>query len=183
MNREQLAHVLRAAARIAEDEDIVVIGSQAILGSYSEDALPPEVTLSMEADIAFRNDPDEEKADRVDGAIGEGSSFDIEFNYYGQGVSVSTAVLPAGWEKRVVPYDREDAHPSRAVCVEVHDLVVSKLVAGREKDIEFAISLIRAGLVDSDTLFERAGKLDEPGAVIKRVRSSITRCTRRARSS
>ena len=38
-------------------------------------------------------------------------------------MSVSTAVLPAGWEERVVPYERADALPSRAVCLEAHDLV------------------------------------------------------------
>lgn len=37
MNREQLAHVLRAAARIVNDPDILVIGSQAILGSFEDD--------------------------------------------------------------------------------------------------------------------------------------------------
>jgi hypothetical protein len=49
MTREQLAHVLRAASRIAQDPDVLVIGSQSILGSYSEDELPPEATGSMEA--------------------------------------------------------------------------------------------------------------------------------------
>ncbi len=36
MNREQLAHVLRAAASIAGDGDIVVLGSQSILGAFSD---------------------------------------------------------------------------------------------------------------------------------------------------
>lgn len=40
MTREQLAHVLRAASRIAEDPDVLVIGSQSILGTYAEDELP-----------------------------------------------------------------------------------------------------------------------------------------------
>jgi hypothetical protein len=33
MNREQLAHVVRAAATITGDGDIVIIGSQSILGT------------------------------------------------------------------------------------------------------------------------------------------------------
>ena len=36
MNRAQLEHVIRAAATIAGDTEIVVIGSQAILGRYPE---------------------------------------------------------------------------------------------------------------------------------------------------
>ncbi len=39
MNREQLAQVLRAAARITDGAEIIVIGSQAILGSYDADHL------------------------------------------------------------------------------------------------------------------------------------------------
>ena len=34
------------------------MGSQAILGTYDEDDLPPEATASMEADLAFLDDPD-----------------------------------------------------------------------------------------------------------------------------
>ena len=181
LNREQLAHVLRAATRITDDAEIVVIGSQAILGSYSEDALPSETMFSMEADIAFRNDPDELKADQVDGAIGEGSDFHTTFSYYGQGVSISTAVLPAGWDDRVVAYERADALPSHAVCLEANDLVISKLVAGREKDLEFATVLIRADLVDPEILLERAELLPVPGAVIRRVRESIGRRVKEAK--
>ncbi len=91
MNREQLAHVLRAAATVADDGEILVIGSQSVLGMWDVDDLPEEATLSVEADIAFRNDPGETKADRVDGAIGMESSFHRTFGYYGQGVVITTA--------------------------------------------------------------------------------------------
>ena len=94
---------------------------------------------------------------------------------------MKTAVLPAGWQARVVPYDRADAQPGRAVCLEPHDLVISKLVVGREKDIEFATALIRAGLVDVETLVERAKALQTPGALTERVLGSIERCARNAR--
>jgi hypothetical protein len=53
MRREELAHLLRAAARIAADGDILVVGSQAILGSFAEDELPEVAWLSVEADLAF----------------------------------------------------------------------------------------------------------------------------------
>jgi hypothetical protein len=134
----------------------------------------------MEADIAFRVDPDDSKADLVDALIGEGSPFHTMNAYYAQGVSVSTATLPTGWESRTVAYSRLDAQPSRAVCLDAHDLVVSKLVAGREKDLEFAVALIRANLVDPEVLLERSALLPTPGAVIRRVRDTIQRLARRA---
>lgn len=71
MRREQLAHILRAAARITTDGDILVIGSQAILGSFDEDQLPVEAWRSVEADVPFFNDPSDIKSDQVDGASGK----------------------------------------------------------------------------------------------------------------
>jgi hypothetical protein len=71
MRREELAHLLRAAARIADDGDILVVGSQ-VIGSFAEDDLPEAAWLSVEADLAFFDGASgQEKADKVDGAIGE----------------------------------------------------------------------------------------------------------------
>lgn len=75
MRRDELAHILRAACNITSDRDVLVIGSQSILGSFDEDELPPAATASIEADIAFLDDPDRMKADEVEGAIGEMSTF------------------------------------------------------------------------------------------------------------
>ena len=91
MKRSQLAHILRSACRITGDPNILVIGSQSILGKFSHVALPDQAWLSVEADISFFDDPDDEKADLVDGAIGEASPFHDEFGVYGQGVTLETA--------------------------------------------------------------------------------------------
>lgn len=177
MNREQLAHVVRAAATVTGDGDIVIIGSQSILGTADVGRLPEEATMSMEADIAFRDDIDASKADAVDGAIGELSPFHETYGYYAQGVEISTAVLPTGWENRAETLDRQDSRPGYARCLEPHDLVVSKLVAGREKDITFAAALLEHGFVTAATLHERAELLNQPNAVIRRVRALVTRST------
>lgn len=105
------------------------------------------------------NDPDGTKALDVDGAIGELSLFHETSSYYAQGVEVSSAVLPEGWRDRVVPVTDASARPARAHCLEPHDLVVSKLVAHRQKDYAFAWALIQAGLVDVNTLLVRAETL------------------------
>jgi hypothetical protein len=67
VNRSQLEHVIRAAAAIAGDTDIVVIGSQAILGRYPE--APVELLVSADVDLYPRNHP--ERADLIEGSIGE----------------------------------------------------------------------------------------------------------------
>jgi hypothetical protein len=175
VRRSQLAHILRAASEVTSDPRILVIGSQAILASFSDEELPGEATRSIEADVAFFDDPNERKSDRVDGAIGELSRFHETFGIYGQGVSISTATLPAGWEGRLVAFEHPDAGGTRAVCLEAHDLVVSKLVAGREKDSEFARALLEAGLVDAGTLLARVRLLPGPPAVRTRVTRWIER--------
>ena len=49
MTRAELEHLIRAAADIADDEDIVVIGSQAILGQFPD--APESMRVSAEADL------------------------------------------------------------------------------------------------------------------------------------
>ena len=112
MKRSQLAHILRAACAVANDPHILVIGSQSILGSIGEDGLPSAATASIEADIAFFDDPTEAKSDKVDGAIGEDSMFHETYGVYGQGVGLSTAHLPSGWQDRLVRFDDPEAAPS-----------------------------------------------------------------------
>jgi hypothetical protein len=159
VTRDQLEHLLRASARIAEERDVIVFGSQAILGSFDDVELPDEAIGSIELDVCFRNDPDVEKADRVDGAIGELSAFHHSFGIYAQGISITTAILPPGWERRLVVYDTPGTEPGRGLCLESHDLAASKLAAGREKDFEFARALLREHLLDPTTLLERVGDL------------------------
>lgn len=155
MNRSQLAHVLRSASRIARDSDVLVVGSQAILGFRDEDDLPAAATASMEADIAFLDDVDRAKADEVEGGIGEFSLFHEEFGYYAEGIHIDTVALPAGWQERLIWPDLPDAEPAHAAFLEPHDLVASKLAAGRPKDLVFALALVHADLIDVDVLLDR----------------------------
>jgi hypothetical protein len=93
MNRAQLEHIIRAAATIAHDDEIVIVGSQSILGQFPE--APAELLVSMEADVYPRGHP--ERWDLIDGSIGEGSPFHTTYGYYAQGVGPETAILPSGW--------------------------------------------------------------------------------------
>jgi hypothetical protein len=55
VNRLQLEHILRAAAGNADARDIVIVGSQAILGAFPD--APAELLVSMEADVFPKADP------------------------------------------------------------------------------------------------------------------------------
>lgn len=157
MNREAFDHAIRAAGAILGENDLLVIGSQALHASVPAN-LPPEAARSVEADIAALDDPDQKKADLIDGAIGEASFFHETFGYYAQGVTQSTAVLPQGWQDRLVRYETPNTNGVVAWCLEVHDLWISKAVALRPKDIEFCTALANGGMVDARMLDRR---LDE----------------------
>lgn len=101
--------------------------------------------------------------------------FHRTFGYYGQGVSVSTATLPVGWEERVVAFVPVDSEPAASVCLDPVDVVIAKLVAGREKDLTFAAELLAGGQVDATELRECAGLLPVVGAIRRRVMSHIDR--------
>ena len=75
----------------------------------------------------------------------------------------------------MVAYSDADSAPSRATCLDPHDLVVSKLVAGRLKDVEFVKALLGARLISANLLVERAGMLEVPRAVMTRIESVISR--------
>ena len=137
MNREHLEHLIRAAAVISADDEIVVIGSQAILGQFPN--APRELLRSMEADVYPRNHP--ERADLIDGSIGEGSPFHGTFGYYAHGVGEETATLPAGWKDRLIRMRSPSTGAATGLCLDVHDLAVSKLIAGRPKDLNFLAAL------------------------------------------
>jgi hypothetical protein len=151
MTRQQLEHLIRAASTIADDDEIIVIGSQSILGSHP--AAPAELLVSNEADVYPKNHP--ERTDLIDGTIGELSPFHETYGYYAQGVGPSTAVLPSGWESRLVPIRNENTRWTTGLCLEPNDLVLSKYVAGRDKDLRFARVAADHALVQRDQLMKR----------------------------
>jgi hypothetical protein len=158
MRRDELEHLIRAAAAISGEREIVIVGAAAILGSAPD--APPELRRTLDADLYPRNRP--ELAEVIDGAIGELSPFHETFGFYAHGVGPETAVLPDGWEDRLVRIQNAATDQNVGWCLEPHDLAASKLVAGREKDREFVRSLLRHRLVQPGTVRDRVGALPLP---------------------
>jgi hypothetical protein len=160
MNRAALEHILRAAAAVANEHEIVVIGSQvaAVLGQFPN--APESLLVSIEADVFPRHAPG--KSDLIDGAIGELSMFHQTFGYYAHGVDDTTATLPAGWEARLVPIRNENTAGATGWCLEVHDLAISKLVAGRDKDMHFLRVLLREQMATAAGMRDRLRTLPMP---------------------
>jgi hypothetical protein len=165
VRRKDLEHLIRAAAAIADQAEIVVVGSQSILGAVPD--APAELLLSMEADLYPLHRP--ELAAAIEGAIGEGSPFQATFGYYAQGVGPETAVLPEGWRDRAVTIQGASTDQKIGYCPEPHDLAASKLAAGRDKDRSFVSALLRHRIVSPPTLGARIAALPIPPEQRERI--------------
>jgi hypothetical protein len=173
VNRAEFEHVIAAAAEVANEDEIVVVGSQAILGSVPD--APEPLLRSMEADVYPLNAPD--KAIVIDANLGDGSSFHREYGYYAHGVGPETAYAPKGWEDRLVPVEVPVRPASRrrpiAYCLEPHDLVLAKCAANRERDWDFARAALAAGIVDREELRRRAPSLPLEAERLRVVRATL----------
>lgn len=160
MTRDQLEHAIRAACDVAGDTEVWIFGSQAILGTFAD--APEPLRASVEVDVQPKNRP--EATDLVDGLLGEISQFHETFGFYVQGVSITAAKLPSGWQDRVVEVRTAATRGCAGLCLEVHDLAASKLAAYRDKDKGFVRVLLREALIDPGILGDRISCLpiDEP---------------------
>jgi hypothetical protein len=174
MTRDQLEHLIRAAAVIADDDTIVVIGSQAVLGQFPD--APEPMRVSVEADLFPLHHP--ERADLIEGSIGELSPFHQTFGYYAQGVSEETAVLPKGWRDRLIVVQNENTRGAKGLCLEIHDLLVAKLIAGREKDLTFLMVAARHRMADPEELLRRLGTVEVVPEIREKARAAIERTFR-----
>jgi hypothetical protein len=154
MRRSELEHAIRAACDVSGVTEITIIGSQAVLAQFPR--APDDVTYSREVDV-FTGDATRD--DLIDGVLGEMSLFNETHGFHVHGIEEKTATLPEGWRERLVPVRNENTRGCTGWCLEVHDLAASKLVAGREKDLDFVRALFRHAMIDPATVKERIAGL------------------------
>jgi hypothetical protein len=147
MKKSQLDHVLRAARDITGETNFIIIGSQSLHGKGIN---VDDLRMSAEADIYVA---DNEQKTELLNAIGEGSQFHETFGYYADPVDKRTAVLPKKWKSRLVNLPPGNTGGAQGLCLDPHDMAVSKYIAGRDKDLLEA--LVGKGLLSHETLLER----------------------------
>lgn len=173
---DQRGAIIRASGDITDQYEFVIVGSQSMLGSIPR---PEHVfTVSMEADIYPLQAP--ELADKIDGAIGEGSQFHKTYGYYAQGVGPETAVLPKDWTRRVHRVQNSNTNDRVGYCLDVLDLFLAKAIAGREKDREFCIGLIEHGYVAPASLLELVPTMPIDDRTQRTLRATIRRWAKAA---
>lgn len=170
MRRDQLEHAIRTECQIIGRPEVIIVGSQAILGTYPEEELPDLTTMSMEIDVLPIADTNEETArlaDDLEGVAGELSPFEEMHGFSIDGVDLDTAVLPNGWRDRLVKVQNANTAASSGQprftgwCLEKEDLCVAKLSAFREKDRDFVAALLDANLVESSVIRARLALVPE----------------------
>jgi hypothetical protein len=168
MRHDQLEHAIRTACQIIGHDAVVVVGSQAILGSFTENELPAEATMSTEIDILPLGQDGSETArlaDLIEGVAGEWSTFEEQHGFSIDGVDLETAVLPNGWRNRLIKVQNANTAAISGKpqytgwCLDKEDLCVAKLSALREKDRNFVAALLDARLVDADVITERLSEV------------------------
>jgi hypothetical protein len=179
VTRDQLEHIIRACGDVTDQYEFVIVGSQSMLGSVSS----PEAvfTVSMEVDIYPLRAP--ELADKIDGAIGEGSMFHRNFGYYAQGVGPDTATLPKGWMERVRRIQNGNTRNRVGYCLDVLDLFLAKAVAGREKDREFCTALLEHGYVTLAQVLDLVPTLPIDDKAQRTLRATIRRWAKALRDA
>lgn len=155
MRRAQLQHMIFEIGRRFGINEFHIVGSAAILAALPD---PPEgdLTATRDVDVVAPGD-DERLADRISFVLGEASDFDLEHGYYAQGVTSRTPEFaPTDWMSCAIPVHVGDY---TGWCMDPHALVLSKLGAGREKDLDFARSAAKLGLVHREQLLHRLEKV------------------------
>ena len=92
-----------------------------------------EVQLFEEADLAVPGDKGQAR-DQIEGSLGEGSQFAIQYSYYAEGVT--------------------------GICPYPTDLCAAKALAGREKDWEFIIALWKCSNLDLEDVLRSIHSID-----------------------
>src|SRR5688572_22964265 len=168
MKKQEVDHVLRAAGRITGERRFLIVGSQALHGTRPD--LADQIMRSFEVDLIA---PLNVQRTEWLNTIGQDSPFHEQFGYYADPVDENTAVLPKGWKGRLVALAGGDTEGVKALCLEPHDLVLSKYVARRDKDLVFNRELARRGIVLRDQLLTLLRAMPVSTEVRERIRQDI----------
>ena len=154
MKRPLLDELLRAVEQITGERELVMIGSQALHAVVAD--APAEVVMSRECDLLF--DESDPVVEVIDASLGPDSERAAELLVHVDTVSSSFPFLAPGWERRLVPFGPMAPHVR---CLEIHDLVLSKLAAGRLKDYELIAVLLDRDLADLGVVRERIASVSD----------------------
>jgi hypothetical protein len=170
MNLPALQHIIRAAQALADDRDMLVLGSASLLASFPQLG-NPEAPLAATFGADLCPDPfDELTGTMLDEAMGENRAYYLRHGYHADVLrDTILKTLPLGWRQRLVSVPGCAA----AHALEPHDLAAVKLLVGRAKDLALLGHLRIAGLIDAETVCIRLDLLEIPVERVPRLHSNF----------
>ncbi|HWG05974.1 MAG TPA: DUF6036 family nucleotidyltransferase, partial [Beijerinckiaceae bacterium] len=148
-------HVLRAASNVTGHDKFVVVGASAVIARL-HGLVSVAMTATAEVDIyAFDAENAEHLSDMIDANIGQESRFHSTFGYYADGVSPETAKMPTDWMTRAVRYNPPESPAVTAILPDVNDIALAKMVAWREKDIDWLAEGAETGVLSLNDMNAR----------------------------
>jgi hypothetical protein len=151
--------------------EVIVVGSHFILGTFLEDQLPADATMSVEIDILPIADDNAETArlaDLIEGVAGKFSPFEEIHGFSIDSVDLNTSALPAGWRGRLVKVQNAntaapDGEPQYTGLVPRQGRRPVRRQALRlpGKEQNFVAALMCSALVDRETILARLTAVDE----------------------
>jgi hypothetical protein len=155
MQREQFHELLTRAADACARRELILFDSQSV---HALTTSPPmEVVVSVECDIWLGDEP--EAASRLSAELGKNPLFAKTVGVYADPLPPDLPMVPASWEQPLGTYRVGDV---TARCLEIHDLVVTKLAAGRLKDYEFMAAVLLTKLARKDEVVRRVQSFTDP---------------------
>ena len=142
MNADALMHLLNEAQALSGYRDYVVIGSLSILGMAQVEAIPLDMTLSIDADCYTLADPP--RVFDLAKQLGEGSPYHHAHGVYLDPVSPQLPTLPQDWAQRLIKLSQP---PVTAHCLDPNDAAISKLARGEPRDLRWVRAGLQASLI------------------------------------
>lgn len=163
MNLVSLQHLVRSVRTLAEDCQVIVLGSASLLASFPElgDGSEP-LTATYDADLCPQPF-DETTALMIHESLGESGAFHLRHGYHVDVLRDSIfETLPPDWKERLVPVPGCDG----AMALEPHDLAATKLLVGRPKDIALVRHLATTGRLSRITVEQRLDSIPKAERLI-----------------
>jgi hypothetical protein len=150
--KSDLFKLIRDVRSVSKEEPLIIAGSQA--AHAVTDHLPEIARRSIECDFLFAGGKAELR-EVLNKKLGVLTEYQEEQGFYADAVGLATIVLPSGWEERLLPLEDESGNIV-ANCIDIYDVAVSKLMAGRDKDLVFLESIFASDLIFGAEFLQRS---------------------------
>jgi len=146
--RLHLELVVAAAAKACNDQGIYVTGRLSILGKYPGAAA--ELIDGDDFELFPRSQPS--AAGEIDRALSGNSGFRQLHGCGARAVDPNDAVLPEGWQFRLLEVRTEATGTASGWCLDPNDLAVAEIWSAGNNRPEFAQRLLLHDLIDPDLM-------------------------------